>query len=218
MSRSTLGAVLLLSLFSGALPSTVASAQQPAEPPGALPYDLAFDLREFLWSAALAATPDGRRIAYEVRQPPPDSNLNARYLPNGSPASVVGTRIAFTDRVGGRTIEICPGGNCWRPSWSPDGTMLAFYSDADGPPQLWVYELARARSRRLSTQVVKPKLCSGDEPRWSPDGRTIYVPLAPEGEYRSPAGSFDEARVALRLAVVRTVRRDRGVLSAITST
>ena len=187
MSRSTLGAVLLLSLFSGALPSTVASAQQPAEPPGALPYDLAFDLREFLWSAALAATPDGRRIAYEVRQPPPDSNLNARYLPNGSPASVVGTRIAFTDRVGGRTIEICPGGNCWRPSWSPDGTMLAFYSDADGPPQLWVYELARARSRRLSTQVVKPKLWSGDEPRWSPDGRTIYVPLAPEGEYRSPA-------------------------------
>jgi dipeptidyl aminopeptidase/acylaminoacyl peptidase len=60
---------------------------------------------------------------------------------------------------------------------------VAFYSDAGGAPQLWVYHGAGARARRVSDQVIKAKLWTGDEPRWSPDGTTIYVPAAPAGEY-----------------------------------
>ncbi len=183
MSRFSLGAVLLLS-------ARLASAQQP-DPPGALPYDLAFDLHQFLSSTAVAVTADGKRIAWDVRRPPPDSNLNARFLSNGTPTSVVGSRISIADRSSGRTLDVCPGGNCWRPSWSPDGATLAFYSDSGGPPQLWVYEFARGRARRLSDRTVKAKLWTGDEPRWSPDGRQIHVPLAPEGEYHSPVAPAD---------------------------
>lgn len=169
---------------------TLAAAAAPAqstEPRGALPYDLAFDRRAFLSSTALAVTADGQRVAYDVRRPPADSTLSVRYLPSGTPASSVGARVYFTDRSSGRTTEVCPGGNCWRPSWSPDGRSLAFYSDSGGPPQLWIYELATGRARRVTASPIKAKLWTGDEARWSPDGGTLYVPLAPEGEYRSPA-------------------------------
>src|SRR5438105_3432957 len=117
------------------LPLSLAASSQTADPPRALPYELAFDLREFLWSTSLAVAPGGTRVAYEVRQPPPDSNLSARYMPNGTPSSVVGSKIYLTDWTARKTIELCPGGSCWRPAWAPDGKSLAFYSDAGGPPQ-----------------------------------------------------------------------------------
>lgn len=161
------------------------------QPQQALPYELAFDLRAFLRNTTLAVTADGNRIAYEVRQVPANLNLNERYLPNGTPSSVAGSKLLLTDRAAGggagRTADICPGGSCWRGAWSPDGSMLAFYSDSGGgPPALWVYELGTRRARRVSAEAIKAKLWAGDEPRWSPDGRTLYVPLAPAGPYRSP--------------------------------
>lgn len=162
------------------------SHRQSQDTPGALPYDLAFDMRDFLWNTSLAVTTDGNRVAYDVRQPPADSNLSERYQPNGTPSASVGSKIFITDRSTGRTITVCPGGSCWRPAWSPDGKAVAFYSDAGGPPQLWVYELAKGRARRVSSETVKAKLWAGDEPRWSPDGATLFVPLAPQGEHGSP--------------------------------
>lgn len=158
---------------------------QTREPASALPYDLAFDRIDFPWSIALAVAPGGERIAFEV-QHPPEGGQNERYRPNGTPAAAVGTRIQIVDRSGGAPRWVCQIGNCWRPAWSPDGRRLAYYADQGGPPQLWVFDLGTARSRRLLAAAVKAKLWSGDEPRWSPDGRTIYVPLAPAGEHASP--------------------------------
>jgi dipeptidyl aminopeptidase/acylaminoacyl peptidase len=193
MSRRALTTILTLPVLivvpsrSSPLDPVQPRWEQPAaDPPGALPYPAAFDTREFLWSTALAVTPDGNRIGYDYRHQPADSNLSERYLPNGTPTAVVGSRVVIADRISGRTTEVCPGGNCWRPSWSPDGARLAFYSDAEGPPELWVYEVASARARRVTSATIKAKLWTGDEARWSPDGRTLFVPLAPAGEYRSP--------------------------------
>ncbi|MXX57389.1 MAG: prolyl oligopeptidase family serine peptidase, partial [Gemmatimonadetes bacterium] len=153
-----------------------------------LPYDLAFGMASFIWDTQFAVSADGRAVAYEVRTPPADTaaNLDERYQPNGTPSSVVGAVIRYTDMVTGRTIEVCPGGACWRPVWSPDGTSIAFLSDADGPPQLWVHDVTAGASRKLSDEPVKPKLWHGDEPRWSPDGSTLYVGFAPEGPFRNP--------------------------------
>lgn len=181
------------------VPLLTASSRQAPDPPRALAYDLAFDVREFLWSTSLAVAPDGKRVAYAVRQPPADSNLSERFLSEGAPTSVVGSKIYITDRRGGRTVEVCPGGSCWRPAWSPDGGSVAFYSDSGGSPQLWVYERASGRARRVADHVVKAKLWAGDEARWSPDGRVLYVPLAPEGEYRSPARPVARARPGERI-------------------
>jgi dipeptidyl aminopeptidase/acylaminoacyl peptidase len=146
-----------------------------------LPFDLAFDTREFLWSSTLSVARDGRRVAYVVRRPPGNVNLSSRFQPNGTPSSVVGGKVYVTDRRSQlRTTEICPGGSCWAPSLSPSGELLAFYSDKDGPPQLWLFDLASGRSRKLSPTRIKAKLWTGDEAQWSPDSRTVYVPTAPD--------------------------------------
>jgi len=156
--------------------------RQRPDPPGALSFDLAFDTREFLWSSTLSVSRDGGRVAYAVRKPPGNVNLSTRFQPNGTPSSVVGAKLYVTDRQSpaGRTSEVCPGGNCWAQSLSPNGDQLAFYSDKDGPPQLWVFDVATARARKVSATRIKAKLWTGDEAQWSPDGRTVYVPTAPD--------------------------------------
>ncbi len=166
-----------------------AAAQQPAtpDPPGALPHDLAFGMASFPWNSRWFVSPDGRFVVYGVHTPPDTTaNLDERYLPNGIPASAVGTTLYYTEIATGRTVEVCPGGACLRPAWSPDGTAIAFFSDADGAPTLWVHDIAAGRPRKLSDEPLKPKLWDGDEPRWSPDGSTLYAGFVPEGKYRSP--------------------------------
>ncbi|MDE2885914.1 MAG: hypothetical protein OXO53_12600, partial [Chloroflexota bacterium] len=183
--------VRLAFVAAAALPTAAAAmAQQlpPSDAPGALPYDLAFGMASFIWDTQFAVSADGRFVAYDVRVPPADTtaNLDERYQPNGTPSSVVGATIRYTDMASKRTIEVCPGGACWRPVWSPDGAAITFFSDADGLPQLWVHDVAEGTSRKLSEEPVKPKLWHGDEPRWSPDGSTLYVGFAPEGPFRNP--------------------------------
>ena len=182
-------AVAAASNFAASEPSFAQTSQpdrtpvRPAvDPPGALPFDLAFDVREFLWSSTLSISRDGRRLAYVVRRAPGNVNLSTRFQPTGTPSSVVGGKVYVTNRgtAGGRTTEVCPGGSCWGPSLSPNGEMVAFYSDKDGPPQLWVADVAAGRARKLSAIRIKAKLWTGDEAQWSPDSRTVYVPTAPD--------------------------------------
>ena len=185
--------VRLAFVAAAVLPTRVTAATavpqppRPSDPAGSLPYDLAFSTASFIWDTRFAVSAGGRFVAYAVRVPPTDTtaNLDERYQPNGTPSSVVGATIRYTDMVTGRTVEVCPGGACWRPVWSPDGASIAFFSDADGLPQLWVHDIASGASRRLADEPVKPKLWRGDEARWSPDGSTLYVGFAPEGPFRN---------------------------------
>ena len=179
----TLAAALIVPAAAAAVPQ-----QTPSDdPPGALPYDLAFGMAAFLWDTQFAVSADGRFVAYEVRVPPADTsaNLDERYQPNGTPSSMVGATIRYTEMATKRSVDVCPGGACWRPVWSPDGASIAFFSDADGVPRLWVHDVVAGTSRRVADEPVKPKLWHGDEPRWSPDGSTLYVGFAPEGRFRN---------------------------------
>src|SRR5512143_3077462 len=143
-SHQMLGTIhvsLCAALVSTAAAQTTGPDRSPVrrtvDPPGALPFDLAFDTREFLWSSTLSVSRDGRRVAYVVRRAPGNVNLSTRFQPNGTPSSVVGGKVYLTDRgASNRTTEVCPGGSCWAPALSPNGDLLAFYSDKDGPPQL----------------------------------------------------------------------------------
>jgi len=177
---TTLGAVLLA--IGGMLTNASAAFAQssPENHSSSLSFELAFDMRSFLWSTTLAVAPDGNRVAYSTRRPPEDSNLDVRFWPNGTPALNVGSQLYVTDASQAHTENVCPGGSCWRPSWSPDGNLLAFYSDFHGPPQLWLYSSATGQSTKVTEHRVKAKLWAGDHAIWSPDGQTLYVPLAPE--------------------------------------
>jgi dipeptidyl aminopeptidase/acylaminoacyl peptidase len=175
---------------------------QSPDPPGALPYDLAFDRHELVWSTSISVTADGRHVAYDARARL-DSNLDARYQPNGTPSYSVGSSVYLAGPDSGEPSRVEAGGSSWRGTWSPDGKLVAFYSDAGGAPELWVYDPAAKRSRRVTAGMVKAKLWTGDEPHWSPDGATLYVPMAPDGEYHAP--TLPVAAVASRSAIGVTV-------------
>jgi Tol biopolymer transport system component len=78
-----------------------------------------------------------------------------------------------SDPVGGvaslELISTFPGSHRW-PSFSPDGRMVAFVSDARGTPQVWVKSLAGGDPIQVTFGEL-PAL----RPRWSPQGdRIIY--------------------------------------------
>jgi dipeptidyl aminopeptidase/acylaminoacyl peptidase len=67
-------------------------------------------------------------------------------------------------------------GACWSPSFSPDGTRLAFVSDLNGVPQIWV----------VPVDGGWPELITAlDDPigsvSWSPEGAWLAFSLAPGG-------------------------------------
>jgi len=154
-----------------------------ADLPGAFPYDLAFQMRTLRRGDPPMVSPDGSRVAYVVVTPPDVRAQSVRFLPNGTPVDAVGARIHVSGS-GARQAEsepICGGhGNQWSPSWSPDGGRLGFYSDQSGRPELWIHEFEDGRCRRTGAAVIRASLFTGYQPRWSPDGRTVYVPLRPD--------------------------------------
>ncbi|HTO75832.1 MAG TPA: prolyl oligopeptidase family serine peptidase [Thermoanaerobaculia bacterium] len=165
----------------------IAFAQSAA--PTALPLDLAFSKKTLrTWSDRPSMSRDGSVLAFEVFAPParsPESEMaeGVRFTPGGTPGAQVGVRVYVISTKGGDARPICPEkGNCWRPSVSPDGKRVAFISDAGGPPQLWVADVAGGAPRRVSEQIIKAKHWPGDEAAWSPDGREVFVPLRPKNQ------------------------------------
>ena len=90
------------------------------------------------------------------------------------------------------------------PSWSPDGTQIAFRSERSGEPEIWVMKADGTGQRRLT---------AGLSPAWSPDGSLIafsgraglsvirpdgtglrVLPHTEGGEY--PSWSPDGSRIA----------------------
>ena len=54
------------------------------------------------------------------------------------------------------------------PTWSPDGKQIAFVSDREGSPQLWVMNADGSNKRRLTYQGKY-----NQSPDWSPKGDLI---------------------------------------------
>ena len=61
-----------------------------------------------------------------------------------------------------RLLSTFPGSHQW-PTFSPDGSMIAFVSDADGSPQIWVKNLAGGDPIRITSGNLNPS-----HPSWSP--------------------------------------------------
>jgi len=65
-----------------------------------------------------------------------------------------------------RNLTDAPDSNEWGPAWSPDGTRIAFNSDREGMPQVYVMNVDGTGVERLSD-------VEGEYPAWSPDGTRI---------------------------------------------
>ena len=153
------------------------------DPGHAMPYDLAFAARSFNSYDRGAPSPDGSHVAFSVvarpERSPKGGHGTGHNLPNGTPylMSGRGSTSWRSPRRRPRRSDL-PTATPGAP-WSPDGRRIAFYCDAGGPVRLWIHDLTLGRSRRLSEAPIKSCIFPGDEPRWGPDGRELFVRLRP---------------------------------------
>ncbi len=135
---------------------------------------------------AAELSPDGTTFAFTRNTKPQDddqSNSDVWIMP----------------AEGGEPRALTPSTFEWRdaePTWSPDGTRLAFISDRNGFNNLGVIDVASGEATMLLTEDVEHS-----EPRWSPDGRWISFTKNLDYDYhlfRIPAGGGEAVRLTER--------------------
>jgi dipeptidyl aminopeptidase/acylaminoacyl peptidase len=138
----------------------------------------------FLQSASFS--PDGERIAYSVASYDEDTDRDLEH-------------IWIKDLRTGRTDQLTFGNHVNSdPSWSPDGSTIAFLSSKDGSPQIFLIQVDGGRSH----QLTRLRLKVAGAPVWSPNGDLIAFTAGPD-----PA-DLGEADMPYR--VTRTLYRSDG--------
>jgi dipeptidyl aminopeptidase/acylaminoacyl peptidase len=168
---------ILVALAAGAGAPLQAASTTAVDPAMRAAYDHPLIASEAT-SRPLVVSPDGGSIVYSlIVSSNPDSVQEQFFLANGTPDTADGVRLHLV-RPGRKGAQaICPAaGNDWDPSWSPDGRSVAFYSDRSGGPRLWLFDVATGACRQLGEVPIKSLVFPFEQPRWSADGRTIYVP------------------------------------------
>lgn len=128
----------------------------------------------------IALSPDGRYLAFAARLEVQNADPPSGRFSSGAGGEVAGAQLWMTDIERGESWPLLGDeGRSWRPSWSPDGTHLAFYADHRGAVQLWSWQPAVGSVEVLSEQALFTPW--QDTPRWSPDSSRVYVLLRPEG-------------------------------------
>ena len=139
-------------------------------------------------AGSTSLSPDGKRFAYTIcdfaksgaARPTDPRDPHRDFTNRGVPIQWVGCVIWITDtRTNEQHSLTSADSNSWAPSWSPDGTRLAFYSDRDGIARLWLWTASGKEFRRLIGEPVHPG--TWQRPYWTPDSQYLLVPLIPAG-------------------------------------
>jgi len=164
--------------------STIATASAAAVRPLAI--EDAVAARQFHTNGRLAAiAPDNQLIAYTVcdpRQVRVDADKRDADISSKNAAEYsMGCNIWLSPAQGGDAQNVTAGdGNNWGPSWSPDGHLLAFYSDRGGRPRVWLWDRASGRTR-VAADVTTRTRYGFEAPQWTPDSQKLIVKLFPVG-------------------------------------
>jgi len=111
--------------------------------------------------ADLAFSPDGTRLTFVVAEPPQGTRRERHIWMLDLPSRQV-RQLTYSDKTERS------------PQWSPDGTSLAFISDRDGDPHLYVLPMAAGGE----AQRIVPNEEAVTAFRWSPDGARLAFLMA----------------------------------------
>jgi dipeptidyl aminopeptidase/acylaminoacyl peptidase len=94
--------------------------------------------------------------------------------------------IEVTEWATGRKVSVAlpPGARVASPTWSPDGSQIAFFALFDDATQLWVADAATGKARAVSGRNVLATTVT--QPEWTADGVSLVTVLVPEGRGPEP--------------------------------
>ena len=131
-------------------------------------------------------SPDGKLVAYTLfdasrKAQAPRSRSPEDLERKGIPRNVDFCDIWISDTTTGIAKNLTQGrGTSWSPVWSPDGKYLAFYSDRDGVPALWIWERVSGALRKGSNEIVQTRV-ETTIIRWTPDSKKVVIRVLPKG-------------------------------------
>jgi dipeptidyl aminopeptidase/acylaminoacyl peptidase len=148
-----------------------------------------------------AFSPDGKLLAYVVtdnarRREAIDNKVLTR---NGLAWFGIAADVWITDLTTGERRSLTGStGHNWAPSWSPDGTILAFLADRSGDPKpgparLWIWERASGELRAVDS---KAEIREGFTGLLWTDDHTLLVSLFPSDLGREGYAAALEGRKA----------------------
>lgn len=146
-----------------------------------IPIEVMLGSRVFGEYMAVDLSPDGKRVAYALRD---NRRVETRsgqthFLRTGASPFASGCDIWIADVESGTNEAITvEEGNNWSPAWSPDGGRIAFYSDRDGGAKVWIWETTTGKLRKVSDRLIR-SLRNPIE--WSTDGTQLLVKTVPQG-------------------------------------
>ena len=162
MNRKTISIVGILLIFAVAAPLASAEMKASAKKPLNPNIDSLFTVRHF---KQVAISPDASHLAWV-------QELQGK---NGAPSPNSAVFVTDLKKTGTKPLRITAGNGAVEHAehdiaWSPDGTRLAFLSDAakEGQIQLYVDKVSGGPPHKLTN--LKGFLA---EPHWSPDGKTL---------------------------------------------
>jgi len=144
-----------------------------------LPLEIAVSVHGHHARSSINFSPDGAWIAHTVE--------TDETVPGGPRMEARVTRLADSEsiRLGGEHSS------SWAGVWSPDGKLVAFYSDEGGEAGLWIWDAGARRAERLGSVVVLSHF-GFEMPRWNPDGNAILVKILPTGQSIAAANERDD--------------------------
>ncbi|WP_297512584.1 prolyl oligopeptidase family serine peptidase [uncultured Caulobacter sp.] len=97
--------------------------------------------------------------------------------------------LAFEDVATGkvRPVALPAGARFFAPTWSPDGSKVAFVMDAKTGLELWVADVKTAAARKVTEPVVNAVFGAGYD--WLPDGSGLIVQTIIAGRGAPPVAS-----------------------------